>query len=55
MRKQFWLGNRKEITRRLSYQLNDTIKIDFMEMGWEGVDSDTFWALVNTVMKLWVS
>jgi hypothetical protein len=39
----------------------DNIKIDHREIGWDGMDwidlaqdRDQWWALVNTVMNLWV-
>jgi hypothetical protein len=46
---------------RPRHKWEDSITIDLMEIGWKGVDwfhlakvRDRWWALVNTVMYLWV-
>jgi hypothetical protein len=46
---------------REDISLNDNIKMDLGEIGWDGVDlidmaqnRDQWRALVNTVLKLWV-
>jgi len=40
--------------------MDDNIKMDLKEMGWQGVDrihlaqdTDTWWAVVNMVINLW--
>jgi hypothetical protein len=47
---------------RPRYRWKDTIEIDHQEMGWWGIDSidltqdgDRWQAVVNVIMKLWVS
>jgi hypothetical protein len=51
----------KILVRRPRRRWEDYIKLDLMEIGWEGVDwmhlvrdRDQLRALVNTVMNIWV-
>jgi hypothetical protein len=63
MHTKFWLESlkKKRPLRRYRHSWEDNIKIDLRKIGWEGVDwihlaqnRDQWWALVNTVMNLWV-
>jgi hypothetical protein len=47
---------------RCRHRLEDNIRMDLREVGWEGVDwtylaqdRDHWWALVNKLMNLWVA
>jgi hypothetical protein len=51
-------GGKRPLGRR-RHTWEDNIRMDFREIGWEGVDwirlarnRDQWWAVVNTVMKL---
>jgi hypothetical protein len=54
-------ARRKETTGRPRHRWEDGIRMDLREIGWGSVewihlahDRDWWWAVVNTVMKLWV-
>jgi hypothetical protein len=51
----------KRPLRRHRYRLEDNIRMNLIEMGWEGLNwthlvqaRDLWWDLVNMVMNLWV-
>jgi hypothetical protein len=57
----FWSENMKRPLGRPSCKWEDNSSMDMREIKWEGMDwihlaqgRDQLWALVNTVMKLWV-